>query len=206
MRYRIGSGSRAPCSVSGRRPPSPLATTCAPISSSGSSDAPHRPRAQRGVAVEDRRDRTAGHRAHHQPAAGAGIAEIERIRRLARSRRRRRPRTRQANSPVRSTLAPSARIDLAVLSTSSPSSRPEIRVSPTASAPRIRARCEIDLSPGTRTLPVRGPLARDSSGVGLVGMGQDCVLCAGRQVSHGSRRVTRPSECAQSAIDSGRVN
>ena len=76
------------------------------------------------------------------------------------------PVTFQAKSPVRSTLAPSARIDLAVLRTSSPSSRPEIEVSPTARAPKIRARCEIDLSPGTRALPDRGPEARDSRGVG----------------------------------------
>ena len=76
------------------------------------------------------------------------------------------PSTVQANGPVRSTLAPSACMDLAVLSTSSPSSRPEIRVWPTASAPRISARCEIDLSPGTRTLPLSGPLARDSRGEG----------------------------------------
>src|SRR5690606_1281691 len=36
---------------------------------------------------------------------------------------------------------------------SSPSSRPSMVVSPTASAPNIRARCEMDLSPGSRTEP-----------------------------------------------------
>ncbi len=45
-------------------------------------DAPHRPRAQAGVAVEGGGDRAAGHGAHGQPAAGPGIAEIERRRRL----------------------------------------------------------------------------------------------------------------------------
>jgi hypothetical protein len=42
----------------------------------------HRPSPQRGVAVENRRDRAAGHRPHHETAAGAGIAEIERGLRL----------------------------------------------------------------------------------------------------------------------------
>ena len=45
-------------------------------------DAPHRPRAQAGVAVEGHGDRAAGHGAHRQPAAGSGVAEIERRRRL----------------------------------------------------------------------------------------------------------------------------
>ncbi len=61
--------------------------------------------------------------------------------------------------PVRSTSAPKACIALPVSSTSCPSSSPVIRVSPTASAPRISARCEIDLSPGTSTLPRSGPPA-----------------------------------------------
>ena len=40
-------------------------------------DAPHRPLAQRGVAVEGRGDSVAADDAHHQPRAGAGVAEIE---------------------------------------------------------------------------------------------------------------------------------
>ena len=63
---------------------------------------PHRPAAQRGIAVEGRRDRAAGDRAHHQAASGAGIAEIERRLRLPRTRLTPTPRTDQAISPLSS--------------------------------------------------------------------------------------------------------
>src|SRR6185295_1083407 len=106
------------------------------------------------------------------------------------------PLTCQANGPVRSTLAPSACMDLAVLRTSSPSSRPEILVSPTESAPRMRARCEIDLSPGTRTFPVSGPLERDFSGVGVAEWAK-IVSSALAAVSHGPHDVTLPSNASK---------
>ncbi len=48
----------------------------------GVEDPPHRPGAQRGVAVENRGNRATGHRPHHQAASGAGIAEIQRRGRL----------------------------------------------------------------------------------------------------------------------------
>ena len=41
--------------------------------------APHRARAQRGIAIECRLDRTARHGPDDEPAPGAGIAEIERL-------------------------------------------------------------------------------------------------------------------------------
>ena len=47
---------------------------------------PHRPLAQRRVAVEGRRDRASRNRAKHQPAPGSRIAEIERLRRLGEAR------------------------------------------------------------------------------------------------------------------------
>ena len=65
-------------SVSGSRPPSPPGADPRAHQFQRIEHPPHRPAAQRGIAVENRRDRAAGHRAHHQPAAGAGIAEIER--------------------------------------------------------------------------------------------------------------------------------
>ena len=77
VRYSIGPGSRAPLSTIGQRPPSASDRTCAPISRERIEDAPHRPLAERGVAVEGRGDSVAADDAHHQPRAGAGVAEIE---------------------------------------------------------------------------------------------------------------------------------
>src|SRR5215475_11126747 len=85
-----------------------------------------------------------------------------------------------------------------------------MRVSPTVSAPKISARCEIDLSPGTRARPLRAPARRAESGdgaawsTGNLGLGQGSLAC-------GRKGVIRPSgarpEAATSplgAIDTGR--
>ena len=66
-----------------------------------------------------------------------------------------RPQTRQRPSSSRVISAPRALSAAAVRITSSPSSKPSIPLSPTASAASMRARCDIDLSPGTRRLPAR---------------------------------------------------
>ena len=58
-------------------------------------DAPHRPLAQRGVAVEGRGNSVAADDAHHQPRAGAGVAEIERF-----ARRQNRAEPGAANPPL----------------------------------------------------------------------------------------------------------
>ena len=94
---------------------------------------------------------------HHQPHAGAGVAEVERRRRARPGRRRRGPAPPSARPTLLHRAARAPRSALAVLSTSSPSSRPVMRVRPVASAPSISARCEIDLSPGTRTRPRQRP-------------------------------------------------
>ena len=74
------------------------------------------------------------------------------------------PRMRQVPSASRVAEAPSAFIAFAVLRTSSPSSRPFTTVSPMATAPNISARCDMDLSPGTRMVPVRPEALRDCRG------------------------------------------
>src|SRR2546426_12460210 len=48
---------------------------------------------------------------------------------------------------------PSARRQPTVLATSAPGDSPRTRAGPSATAFSIRARCEIDLSPGRRTSP-----------------------------------------------------
>ena len=98
-----------------------------------------------------------GEEAQQQARAGAGIAEIERPVGLA-----------EAADAHALDPPPAARVTLdgdaergaapaAVASTSAPSSRPLMRLSPTAMAASISARCEIDLSPGTVVDPLSRP-------------------------------------------------
>ncbi len=145
--------------------------------------AAHRAAAQRGIAVECRRDRAAGDRAEHQAGTRFPNCRNRALPRARQSRRRRRRGPASSRSPERSTSAPSARKAFAVLRTSSPSSKPLIRVSPTARAPRMSARIEIDLSPGTRARPAKGPLRRAVSGAGS--------QCASRGWSMPARRLSR---------------
>ena len=131
--------------------------------------APHRPLAQGRIAVESRR-----HRANRPPRRSPAGSRCRNCRNRAaapawQSRRRRRHgcakrrrRRAQAARRARAWPRPCA-------------ARPRLRagrrpcVSPTVSAPKIRARCEIDLSPGTRTRPCKGPPRRAVSGVMVAG-------------------------------------
>src|SRR5579872_3507327 len=76
------------------------------------------------------------------------------------------PLIRHRPSPSRSSRAPSALQASPVRKTSSPSSKPLISVVPLVKRPKIKARCEIDLSPGGRTRPFRAPAREDVSGLG----------------------------------------
>src|SRR5579871_5529284 len=77
------------------------------------------------------------------------------------------PRTRQRPGPSATKSAPNPRRAPAVEWTSPDSRRPEMRVSPSARAPRISARWEMDLSPGIPAVPLRGPDRRALRGAGL---------------------------------------
>src|SRR5579884_289524 len=65
------------------------------------------------------------------------------------------PRSPRPATTSPSTSTPRARRQPAVLSTSAPGERPRTRATPSATAFRISARWEMDLSPGTRTSPSR---------------------------------------------------
>ena len=122
-RYSIGTGSAAPVTASGSRPPSRL-TKLRPEMRQRLDDPAHRPAPQRGVAGDEGGERVGRQHAEQQPRRGAGIAEIEHVLGLAERRRPRRRRPASARPPSRSTPAPIARSAAAVASTSSPSSRP----------------------------------------------------------------------------------
>ena len=148
-------GLAGPLSTIGQRPPSASARTCAPISLSGSrmrrigrlrSEAsPSKVAVIRG---RRRRPSSAARRCRRcRNRASRAAAEARR----ARGRESAIGRAQTARSPRR---AP--RTLCRCPSTSSPSSSPSTFVSPQASSPNRKARCEIDLSPGGRTRPLSG--------------------------------------------------
>lgn len=95
--------------------------------------------------------------------------------------------------------APKARRQLAVEWTSPDSSSPEMRVFPRASAPKIRARWDMDLSPGTRARPESGALAKAVSGTGLA----FCIVEFERALQAGLRVANAP---LQPPLVAGTIN
>jgi hypothetical protein len=116
--------------------------------------AAHGAAGQRGVADEGGLHVVGADEAHGEARAGAGIAEVERLPRAAGAQPLPVP-LMIHSAPCFSMRAPIAFIASPVRMTSSPSSRPVMRVSPEARPPNMKERCEIDLSPGTRAVPLR---------------------------------------------------
>ena len=165
-RSAAGRPRRAPPAAGGR----PRACqNCAPHGRQRVGHALHRAAAQGCIAGHHREDRMARQQPQQQPRRRCRNCPCPAHRPVPAARRRRaRPRARRRRRSA-STSAPSARMAAAVRSTSSPSSRPVMSVVPTASAPNIRARWLIDLSPGTPRRPAsgaEGAAARSGRGAG----------------------------------------
>ena len=124
--------------------------------------APHRPPRQRRVAEQLGLERAAREQAHEQPDRRARVAAVERARPPPCRPAKPTPWTR-ASSPASVISTPSARSAAAVDRLSPPRPSPRASTAPSASAPNSSARCEIDLSPGTRQCPRSGPERRTLS-------------------------------------------
>ena len=153
LEWSAASGVRAPVIVTGNRPPS-RAVTWAPMSSSGSvtraigrrlSDS-----SPQNVAVTGSPATTPISKRTPVPLLPRSSGASGDIRPAVPT-----PVMVQPPSLSRVMPAPSACMARPVAITSSPSRSPVTRVVPIARPPRMKERCEIDLSPGTSNCPVR---------------------------------------------------
>ena len=163
----IGSDRARPASVSGSRPPSGHLERARAHLLQRIEHALHRPLAQ--ARRRHRRSRVTGEPATAPMASRQPVPELPKSSGPAGCAKPPTPTPANAPEPVRRCARPSRRARAwprRCCSTSSPSSSPVTAVSPTVIAPKISARCEIDLSPGTRMRPCRGPPRRAVSGVG----------------------------------------
>ena len=148
--YSIGSRSAVPRRVSGSRS-LPFSSTSSPICISGLST---RPMGRRDSEASPTNLTRISWPAIRPIIRRMPVPELPKSMSPPGSTRPPTPRPSTSHvAPTLRTGQPIACSALAVLSTSSPSSRPAMAVRPVASAPNISARCEIDLSPGTRTRP-----------------------------------------------------
>jgi len=154
----IGIGNRrAPLECQGgSRPPSATLVRAAPQRSAGRARwRIGRERSAR-IAIEGRGDRTTATAPTNQAAA----VRISKNRAALRSASPRPPRPGRARRPPGPLHGGAQRAHrLAGVDDVLASSRPAIRVSPPPAHRKISARCEIDLSPGTRVRPERGRTA-----------------------------------------------
>ena len=163
---------------------------------------PHRPAAQRRVAVEDRRNRAARHRPHHQPAAGAGIAEIERRLRLCESGD---PDTVHRPGEIAGSLHPGAQRPHRLGGVEHVLAFEQPRYPGFADRQRAQNQGTVRnrLVAGNADLPGEGAARTGFQRrrvIGkVVGMGQDCVLCAGGRY-HMGRAASRSRPGSRKAL------
>ncbi len=174
----MGSGVDAPMIASGMRPPS-RAMMRAPMRSSG---AVTRAIGRRRSEASPVKKLVMGWLATSPIRRRAPVPELPRSSMSCGSARPPRPMpsiTQRPSSP-RAMPAPSARMAAAVRSTSSPSSSPLTRVRPMASAPRMSARCDTDLSPGALSRPLSAAAVPEVRGVtALSSVARQAVAQAG---------------------------
>ena len=172
----IGTGRPSPAApsiVSGMRSPG-FASMRAPIRRKGSATRPIRAMAQGLVSGQDATERVGGQDFPSSDGRRFPNCRMSSTDRGSDSPPTPRPMTRQAPFRCLSISAPNARRTSAVASTSAPSNNPVTVDSPIASAPSMRARCEIDLSPGGGVVPLNPSTGFDTNG------------------RMGSPRITRP--------------
>ncbi len=143
-----------PVTRSGGRQRSPRPCTTAPIRASGS--------ATRSIGRPESDSSPTSSVSHANPATRPAsrrmdVPEFPQSTGPAGRWRRPRPPWSTTVPPAgRSTVTPMASTAAREAATSAPSERPWITEVPSASAPRRTARCEIDFSPGVRTVPTHG--------------------------------------------------
>src|SRR5437773_1686301 len=98
-------------------------------------------------------------------------------------------------------LTPRLRRQATVALTSSPGGSPVITLSPSARAPRISARCAIDLSPGTRSVPATRVAGSTSSTTPSSTRRMDT---SAKEISHPIAAVDAPDQ-AKPLVDQGEL-
>ena len=154
-------------------------------------DPTHRTRAERRIAREHREERTAGERTREHAHRRTAVLAVDDRRRARASTRRpgSRPPPRRRG---RARVTPRSSSARRVAATSAPVARFVSVLRPSASAANISARCEIDLSPGTRRRPRNGRAPPKVSSAG--------TLTTGPAATCGSRARAAPvSNAAASA-------
>ena len=190
--YSIGSRSAVPRRVNGSLS-CPFSSTASPICTNGFSTRPMGRRDSEASPISRTR---MSWPAIRPIISRMPVPELPKSMSVPGSARPPTPRPRTSHAvPTLCTGQPIASSALAVLSTSSPSSRPQIVVRPVARAPSMRARWEIDLSPGTRTVPESArDLPAESGEEGVCDTGGDTGATLGTTLEPVGLDRARPPE------------